>query len=405
MRSWALALTTLAIASLGFAASAQAYVYWTNQFDNAIGRANLDGTNADQSFIVGATTPHGVAVDGAHVYWTNANGTIGRANLDGTNAAQSFIVAPLSDQGSGVAVDGSHIYWVSSFGGGPGAGAIGRANLDGTGVEPNFISGISRPAGGVVVDGSHVYWTSYDPANPFIVLNGGALPTRIGRANLNGTGVEESFISTVPTQYGVAVDAAYIWWSHEEPRGTGATPSAASILEDGIRRAALDGTGAEVVIPSGEFSSCGGLALGDTHVYWTQAGSIGRARLDGSRGTGELFDARPNCGGVDVDALGPPPSNEFSLGGAKKETERGSAELTVRVVGPGELQLAKTAQVKGASIWAAHAGKVKLAVKPRGSAKERLQETGRAKVAAKVAYTPDGGTAAAATTKIELVKR
>jgi hypothetical protein len=294
---------------------------------------------------------------------------------------------------------------VSSFGDGPGAGAIGRANLDGTGVEPNFIGGISSPAGGLAVDGSHVYWTSYDPANPFIVLYHGPLPTRIGRANLNGTGVEESFISTLPTQYGVAVDAAHIWWTNEAPRGTGQTPSAASVLEDEIRRAALDGTGAEVVIPTDQFPSCGGLAIGDTHVYWAQAGSIGRARLDGSRGTGELIAARPNCGGVAVDALGPPPSNEFSFGKAKNDVERGSAELTVRVAGPGALKLAKTGQVKGVSIWADHAGKVKLAVKPRGAAKERLRETGKAKVAAEVAYTPDGGTAAAATTKVALVRR
>jgi streptogramin lyase len=40
----------------------------------------------------GASFPSGVAVDAGHVYWANAGGgAIGRANLDGTGANQSFI--------------------------------------------------------------------------------------------------------------------------------------------------------------------------------------------------------------------------------------------------------------------------------------------------------------------------
>jgi virginiamycin B lyase len=39
-----------------------------------------------------ASIPRGVAVDAGHVYWVNAGtNTIGRANLDGTGANQSFI--------------------------------------------------------------------------------------------------------------------------------------------------------------------------------------------------------------------------------------------------------------------------------------------------------------------------
>ena len=67
------------------------HIYWTNDNGTTIGRANLDGTGVDQSFITG-TDPIGVAVDGHYVYWTNATaGTIGRANLDGTGVNQSFI--------------------------------------------------------------------------------------------------------------------------------------------------------------------------------------------------------------------------------------------------------------------------------------------------------------------------
>ena len=38
------------------------HVYWTNADADTIGRANLDGTGANQSFITGASNPVGVAV-------------------------------------------------------------------------------------------------------------------------------------------------------------------------------------------------------------------------------------------------------------------------------------------------------------------------------------------------------
>jgi virginiamycin B lyase len=102
-----------------------AYIYWSHQdptdFEGGfIGRAKLDGTEVNQSFISGASRPSGVAVDGAHVYWSNTFrgrlndlGLIGRAKLDGTKVNQSFISIPLGvlPLPCGVAVDGAHVYW------------------------------------------------------------------------------------------------------------------------------------------------------------------------------------------------------------------------------------------------------------------------------------------------------
>src|SRR5690242_12504234 len=75
------------------APAADAFVYWTNfNVNGTIGRADADGSNANQSFITGARLPHGLAVSGAHAYWANfGNDAIGRANLDGTGTNQSFI--------------------------------------------------------------------------------------------------------------------------------------------------------------------------------------------------------------------------------------------------------------------------------------------------------------------------
>ena len=92
---------------------------------------------------------------------------------------------------------------------------IGRANLDGNGVNLSFITGLNRPQG-MAIDSTHIYW----------VTGLGA----IGRANLDGTSVNESFILGAFAQ-GLAVDGAHIYWTTSGPNG------------DRIGRANLDGTG------------------------------------------------------------------------------------------------------------------------------------------------------------------
>ena len=98
----ALAATLALMVSGGLAPRANAFVYWSQR--NAVGRANLDGSNVDQSFITGADTPDAVAVDGQHLYWANtATGAIGRAGLDSSNVDQNFING--AENPLGLAVD------------------------------------------------------------------------------------------------------------------------------------------------------------------------------------------------------------------------------------------------------------------------------------------------------------
>ena len=92
LRALGLAVLGALLVSLVVTQAAQAYVYWANFGTNAIARANLDGSGANLSFITGACSPFGVAVDAAHVYWVNTGtNTIARANLDGSGANQRFI--------------------------------------------------------------------------------------------------------------------------------------------------------------------------------------------------------------------------------------------------------------------------------------------------------------------------
>ena len=116
----ALTAAVSAVCALALAAPASAYVYWTDWSDGTIGRANLDGTDVDQSFISGGAQPFGVTANAQRLYWSNNNtGTIGAAFLDGSAVNQSFATGAGGPWG--MAVDSQHLYWAN-----PGGNGIGR---------------------------------------------------------------------------------------------------------------------------------------------------------------------------------------------------------------------------------------------------------------------------------------
>ena len=144
-----------------------------------------------------------------------------------------------------------HIYWawgtsINPFD--PAPSGVGRANLDGTGVDQNFISFHGNPIA-IAVDGAHIYW-----------LNTDLHASTFGRANLDGTGVEPSFIPGAVEPrlpYDLAVDDAHIYWAQS----------------GGIGRANLDGTGADpsFIQPPrdvGYDERFFGVAVSGANIYW-----------------------------------------------------------------------------------------------------------------------------------------
>jgi len=178
------------------------HLYWSTDGNNvsprngAIGRSNLDGSEANPRFIEGTSIDrtHGnveqtsLFVTSNFIYWTNYwSGTIGRATIDGLNVNRSFISDPVGEPSS-VWVTGSYIYWAA-----PEAHAISRANLDGTSKNANFISTGGGYIRSIFVTDEYIYWSTYD--------------STIGRAAVSGGSINSNFIvlgSGHPM--GVAVD-------------------------------------------------------------------------------------------------------------------------------------------------------------------------------------------------------
>src|SRR5262245_41575932 len=152
---------------LATGSAAQAYVYYSNGF--AIYRANLDGTGVKPLITncpCGQFYPRGIAVSWNRIYWAEdhviSGGTqvssIGRAYLDGTGANHSFIKLAAVDNTYGVAVNNGHVYWAPDYHGTPNP-SIGRALLNGKQVLHSWISGVGCPQD-VDVDSDFIYWTN-----------------------------------------------------------------------------------------------------------------------------------------------------------------------------------------------------------------------------------------------------
>jgi hypothetical protein len=164
------------------------------------------------------------------------------------------------------------IYWtynsVSPRGGHEVRAHIGRADLNGRHANPRFIT-LKRKliATGVAASRRHIYWTTISVP-----------PVGIGRAKLDGSGVDQRFTPVLPLDEGrfsaahseITVAGGHLYWANGSY---------------GIGRSDLDGSNVnEDLIPVTLGSDPVAVAVGGGYLFWANqsANTIGRANLDGS---------------------------------------------------------------------------------------------------------------------------
>jgi hypothetical protein len=171
----------------------------------------------------------------------------------------------------GIVVYGEYLYWTRSGA----SGKICRAKIDGTGVNEEFISAGHTSVSDVTTDGTYLYW----------VLSA---TNKVGRAKLDGTEVNAEFIKETGTEpKSLTTDGTYLYWTLGTPAKIG--------------RAKLNGT--EV---NKEFIAAGSepnfITNDGTYLYWTRtnANKIGRAKLDGTGANSEFISPGSEPIGITV---------------------------------------------------------------------------------------------------------
>jgi len=152
-------------------------VYWTNNLDDVIRCANLDGTDVEELVTGVLNDPLGIALDvpGGKMYWAEISShKIRRASLDGSDLEDLITIGLLAPGRIALDTSEGKMYWTESTG-----ARLGRANLDGTDAEIILDHPVSGPRG-IAIDvlAGKLYWVE--------ITTG-----RIRRANLDGTQVED----------------------------------------------------------------------------------------------------------------------------------------------------------------------------------------------------------------------
>lgn len=361
------------------AAAANAYIYVADF--TSIARASNDGTGLNESFIPVSGFACGVAVDAQHVYYSNRS-DIGRASIDGTNVNPTFIDLPVSSSPCGVAVNSTHLYWTDQL------GTVGRANLNGSGIDVDFVSA-GTPLCGTAIDAEYVYYTR--------TSTGG-----ISRASLS-TGTAEPVSISSTANCAVAVDASNVYWGD---------------LAAGTTIASVPKLGGPPVDPlfmstpnPSSIVSFGG------NLYWTNyGGSVSRGPADGSSfatpnfivGLGEpvgiAIDSLPQPGPPGAPPPSPSASANFSLGKPRLNRKKGTATVAATTTAAGVLTLSGNS-VKPDRDSVSGPETVTLSIRAASRAKKKLRKAGKTKVSFEVDFVPTSGTPSSDDGKLKLVKK
>lgn len=185
-------IITCFVLAVSTTAWSQDRIYWGNQNLDNIGKVNASDLASPSTVSISPNiNPSGLAyyhTNGAAPLFYFSSTILYKNDLTGTS---STVLTTSNQFNRGVAIDyvTGKFYWVNS-----GLNKMGTANLDGTGQNETFISGLSSPWD-IEVDpvNRKVYWTED--------IDGGA----IKRANLNDGSQVETVVSNIRS-LGIAID-------------------------------------------------------------------------------------------------------------------------------------------------------------------------------------------------------
>jgi hypothetical protein len=174
------------------------HVYWTTEPNGRVGRARLDGSEVEHELHKMKGESLGLALSATHVHWSwvygfeGKNG-IGRANLDGSSAEEAFLLLTEEVKRYGkLACDGTYLYFTyGNF-----APNIGRCKLDGSEIITNFVP-IPITGGEValaVADGK-LWWRAPSESEGYVIFTAG-LDGKVPK-ELYATGSGEQIAVTV----------------------------------------------------------------------------------------------------------------------------------------------------------------------------------------------------------------
>ena len=123
--------------TLGQIAASETHVFWsgTDGGQSVIARANTDGTGVNETFVrLPGSDLASLAASDAHVYWADGDtGGIGRAAVDGSDANPSFAPPSVTGRVYDLAVGGPYLFWANTT-----VETVGRMGLDGSGANQRF---------------------------------------------------------------------------------------------------------------------------------------------------------------------------------------------------------------------------------------------------------------------------
>ena len=363
------ALAIFATGACAVPAVAEAnFVYWTNDGGTTIGRAKLNGSGPNNSFIAGLNDPLGVAVDSRFIYWAQGTGAVELDRPRAPRRQPGLGRASSPPRRASTAPSASPSTRTSSTGSTRRATSAARC-IDGTSPVDDFVVAPGTHCG-VAIDANFVYWTD-------IV---GRQQDRPGRDRRRRRRTRTSSPGSA-SDCGVASNGTNLYWGTKAPLTS-------------IGRSAVSGaspTNAFISAASSAPSPCG-VGLNSQYIFWGNIPglAVGRANLSGSgKNPGRVPGATTPC--LPVAA----PSNKITFTSTTYNKKKGTAKISGKVSGPGQISIASTADgggktVKPIGLTLTASGPFSLPVKPKGKPAKALKKKGKAKLNVFVTYTPAG---------------